>query len=131
MMKRAASAIRTAVVLIALSPFASAQTPTTDATGAAAANGTVIGPGNKPQAGVPVQIVGPPGQTVAITDKDGKWSVYNLPAGDYKVKMVGADNSANAKQVTFSVKEKSLFNKLIGNATEIVTSPAIHVDAGQ
>jgi len=60
-----------------------------EASGPAAAKGKVVGLSNEPQAGVPVQIKGPLGQTVAITDKNGTWSLYNLPAGDYKAQMIG------------------------------------------
>lgn len=132
MIKHAAPVIRAAVFLAALTSIAGAQAQspatTKDATGVTSAKGIVVGPNNTPQAGVPVQIVGPPGQTVAITDKEGKWSVYNLPAGDYKVKMIGPTNSSTTKQVGFSVKEPSFFDKWLGGTSGTVTSPAIEVE---
>jgi len=135
MMKHATPVIRAAVILAALSSIAGAQTQspatTKDATGVVAAKGIVVGPNNTPQAGVPVQIVGPPGQTVAVTDKEGKWSVYNLPAGDYKVKTIGPANSSMTNQVGFSVKEPSFFDKWFGGAGGTVTSPAIEMETAR
>ena len=131
MMNFPAKALCATAILIALTQMTSAQTPAPsgDTAGGTAAKGSVVGPGNTPQAGIPVQIVGPPGQTVAITDKDGTWSVYNLPAGDYKVMPVGTETPNNAKQVTFSVKEKSFWSKFVGSASETVKSPQIKLEA--
>lgn len=128
MMKRAAPMLCAAGLVIALASAAIAQTQTQPMSGDAAVKGTVVGPSNMPQAGIPVQIVGPPGKTVAITDKNGNWSVYNLPAGDYKVQALGADKTSNANQVTFSVKETPFWRKFTGSATEIVNSPQIKLE---
>jgi hypothetical protein len=94
----------------------------------AAAQGIVVGPGDKPQAGVPVQIIGPPGQTVAITDKNGTWSVYNLPAGNYKVKPLSGEQTTATQPVTFSVKEKTFFEKITGSVKDVIKSPDIKVE---
>lgn len=107
---------------------ATPQMQATPHTDGAAAQGTVVGPGDKPQAGVPVQIVGPPGQTVAITDKNGTWSVYNLPAGSYKVKTLGWEKATDTQPVTFSVKEKSFWSKITGAVTDVIKSPDIKVE---
>lgn len=134
-MKHYAKLLLAVALPIVLPAAASAQTPTptTPATapsaGSTAAKGTVVDPSDKPQAGVPVQIVGPPGQTVAITDKNGTWSVYNLPPGDYKVKALNAENPNSGKMVTFSVKEQSFWSKLTGSAKDTVKSPQIKLDA--
>jgi carboxypeptidase family protein len=113
---------------------ANAQTPganTPSQTGAAAvasAKGKVVGASNEPQPGVPVQIKGPLGETVAITDKSGTWSLYNLPAGNYKVQMIGSQKSKPAEAVDFTVKEGSFFDKFSGNQSNVVWSPELKVD---
>jgi hypothetical protein len=110
-------------------PAAGAPAQSTDMSGGAAAKGKVVGASNEPQAGVPVQIKGPLGQTVAITDKTGTWSLYNLPAGDYKVRMVGAQNSKIPDPVDFTVKNASFWEKISGAAQkEVVWTPEIKVD---
>lgn len=72
---------------------ASARQPATAQTssGGTAATGKIVGPSNNPEPGAPVQIIGLPGQTTAITDNKGSWSLYNLPPGSYKVKVIGED----------------------------------------
>lgn len=84
--------------------------------------GTVVGPSNEPQAGVPVQIEGPPGKTIAVTDNNGTWTLYNLPAGQYQVKAIDAQQTA---PVTFSVKEKSFWERVLGSSKNVVSSPEI------
>jgi hypothetical protein len=98
-----------------------------DTSGVMSAKGQVIGPSNEPQAGVPVQIIGPPGKTIAITDKSGTWSLYNLPAGDYQVKMVGSDAS-NTDAVSFSVKAPTFWDKVTGGKDGSIVSPALKLD---
>lgn len=92
-------------------------------TGVASAQGEVVGPANQPQIGVPVKIEGPPGQTTAFTDREGKWSVYNLPAGEYQVRAVFDKSEA----VTFSVKEPSFWGKMTGKELT-VRSPSIKLE---
>jgi hypothetical protein len=89
------------------------------------AKGQVIGPSNEPQAGVPVQIIGPPGKTIAITDKNGTWSLYNLPAGDYQGKMVGSDASKTSPAVNFSIKAPTFWDKVTSGKESSVVSPAL------
>jgi hypothetical protein len=130
--------IRASVYLavIVLSPaFANAQTPPSTGappqttSGVAAAKGKVISSSNEPQAGVPVQIQGPLGQTVAITDKTGTWSLYNLPAGNYKVKMLGAQQTQASTPVDFTVKEASFWDRITGGAQKnVVWTPEIQVE---
>jgi len=65
------------------------QPKTSGATGQLSAYGNVVGPTSKPAAGVPVEITGPTGKVVyALTDHNGQWHAYNLPAGEYTVKPV-------------------------------------------
>jgi len=111
-------------------PAAGAPPQTADASGLAAAKGKVVGSSNEPQAGVPVQIKGPLGQTVAITDKSGTWSLYNLPAGNYKVQMVGgAQKSKTPDPVDFTVKEASFWDRLSGTSRNaVVWTPDIKID---
>lgn len=112
------------MLLIALTSAAQAQTALAQtADSAASAKGKVMGPSEQPQAGVPVTIEGPPGKTIAITDKSGTWSVYNLPAGEYKVKAI----SSGSAPVTFSVKESSFWSKVTGGKDNAVQSPDIKV----
>ncbi len=127
-MARIARFLTKLVLLMALAIVAQVKVGTAQTTdGAASAKGKVIGPSDQPQAGVPVTIEGPPGQTTAITDKNGTWSVYNLPAGQYKVKSV-IDKSA---PVTFSVKESSFWDKVTGGRDTAVKSPDIKVEVAR
>jgi uncharacterized protein (DUF2141 family) len=122
-MKAGARHLTMSVLLIALASAAQAQTSDSNAS----AKGKVIGPTDQPQAGVPVTIEGPLGKTVAITDKSGTWSIYKLPAGEYKVKAF-SDNSA---PVTFTVKETPFWNKVMGGKDAAVYSPDIKVGPPQ
>lgn len=114
----------------AQSPPASGASPqAADTSGVAAAKGRVVGLSNQPQAGVPVQIKGPLGQTVAITDKSGTWSLYNLSAGNYKVQMIGAQKSKAPDPVDFTVKDASFWDKLSGTSEKLVVwTPEIKID---
>ena len=109
-------------------PAAGAPAQTTETSGVAAAKGRVVGSSNEPQAGVPVQIKGPLGQTVAITDKSGTWSLYNLPAGNYRAQMVGAQKSKAPNPVDFTVKDASFWEKISGGQKMVVWTPEIKVD---
>jgi hypothetical protein len=53
--------------------------------GSPAATGVLMGPDSKPKAGVPLLVLGPQGKTTVFTDRNGKWSLYNLAPGTYQV----------------------------------------------
>ena len=81
------------------------------------ATGKVVEPGGQPVGGgVPLQVQGPAGKTVVFTDPQGKWSLYNLPAGTYKVAPLSGPAAAE-QTVQFSVKDKGLVDKLFGTDT--------------
>jgi uncharacterized protein (DUF2141 family) len=105
---------------------AQAQTSSTAPADAAAtaAKGKVIGPADQPKAGVPVAIQGSQGKTVAVTDANGTWSLYNLPAGTYTAQVLHAQNK-DTKPVSFTIKEKSFWDRLTGSDKEIVSAPAL------
>jgi len=116
---------------VAQSPPAAGTPPQTiETSGVASAKGKVVGPSNEPKAGVPVQIKGPLGQTVAITDKTGTWSLYNLAPGNYKVQMVGSQNSKVPDSVDFTVKDTSFWQRLSGaDQKTLVWTPEIRIDS--
>lgn len=74
---------------------------------APSAVGTVVDPSQKPLPGVPVEVVGPKGTTFVVTDETGKWSLYNLPPGEYQAKTMSMDNASSA---SFSVEQKAAFS---------------------
>jgi hypothetical protein len=117
------------ILVTALAVNADAQTPPTiqaapgAGSGSVSAKGKVVGPSNEPQPGVAVQIIGPLGQTTAITDRTGTWSVYNLPAGEYKAKAIVSDKSQPA--VTFSVREPSSLGWFTTKQAPAVVSPEL------
>jgi hypothetical protein len=91
-----------------------------------AAKGKVVGPSSQPQPGVPVQVEGPEGKALVFTDKDGDWSLYNLPAGRYQVNTV--KGFANDDQtVAFTVPEKSLASKWFSNKEAAYIAPSMTV----
>ena len=92
-----------AVCIVASIPLLAAQ-PASAQTGGAA-TGKVVGSNNQPLAGVPVQVLGPQGKTVIFTDAQGKWSLYNLPAGTYHVEAAGVASTP----AEFAVKSGSVF----------------------
>jgi hypothetical protein len=99
------------------------QGTTTPSAGSAAATGQVVGPNSKPQAGIPVVVVGPQGKTHAFTDAKGSWSLYNLKPGTYSVQPTEGMKAGSDQSVSFTVKEKGLFEKLFGsNNTTVYAS---------
>ena len=66
--------------------------------------------------------------TYSITDKSGTWSIYNLPAGNYKAQMIGAEKS-KTDPVDFTVKSASFWEKISGTSQkDVVWTPEIKVD---
>src|SRR5712664_611873 len=80
--------------------------------GELSAIGKVVGPTSKPEPGVPVEITGPPGKIHALTDQNGQWHVYNLPAGEYNVQPLKASKSV----ASFTVDHKTLLQRWFGGA---------------
>jgi hypothetical protein len=119
------------ISMIASVGMANAQTQPQIAaspSGMTAAKGKVVGLSDEPQSGVPVQIKGPLGETVAITDKNGTWSMYNLPAGNYQAQMVGLAKTKAAGSVQFTVKPKSFWEKIWGADQEVLWTPEMKVE---
>ncbi|MBO3760806.1 carboxypeptidase-like regulatory domain-containing protein [Ciceribacter sp. L1K22] len=91
--------------------------------------GEVKTPTAEPLAGVPVIIEGPEGKSVLFTDKEGRWTLYNAPAGDYSVQAVVPDERVAdvAPTVPFSIEEKGFFKSFgsdsITNVEPLITSP--------
>jgi len=76
--------------------------------GGAAATGIVVGPNGQPEVGVPLKVEGPQGKTLAVTDEKGKWSLYNLAPGSYKVEIVGKGRRSTTN---FDVKPTPWYSK--------------------
>jgi hypothetical protein len=86
-------------------------------TTAPAATGKVVGPDSQPQAGVPIQVTGPEGQTTAFTDQHGNWSLYNLAPGTYQIKpAAGATTTTAQSQKTFTIEQTGLLGGLFGGS---------------
>jgi Carboxypeptidase regulatory-like domain len=75
--------------------------------GQLAATGSVVGSDGKPQPGVPLRVEGPTGKTITITDAKGKWSLYNLSPGRYKIWMTPVGKDETDAPINFDVKPKS------------------------
>ncbi len=89
--------------------------------------GKVIGPGNQPQAGVPVQVEGPLGKTHVFTDANGNWSLYNVPPGTYAVRPVGNTLATQGQATDFTVKEPGFFEKVTGDK-KVLYAPEMKLD---
>jgi hypothetical protein len=77
------------------------------------ATGKVVGPDSKPQPGVPIQIIGPQGKTVAFTDAKGTWSLYNLAPGTYEVQPA-TGTAAGQQPISFTVTGKGIIGNIFG-----------------
>lgn len=108
----------------AYSAFGQNDTSKVDPAGGLSASGKVVGPSSEPQAGVPVVVEGPTGQTHAFTDANGNWSLYNLSPGTYKVKPAVDDS----QRVDFTVKNKGLFGKIFGSDSSAVYTSDIKLN---
>lgn len=117
-----AAAIWLCLCLVTNQAAAQVQQPTS---GRLAATGHVVGANGQPQPGVPLRVEGPQGKTLAVTDDKGQWFLYNLAPGSYKVQAVGQKDGGDA---SFSVKQRSVVDRLIGRETPVVKAPAITLD---
>ncbi|MBR0555137.1 carboxypeptidase regulatory-like domain-containing protein [Ciceribacter sp. L1K23] len=84
--------------------------------------GEVKTPTAEPLAGVPVIIEGPEGKSVLFTDKEGRWTLYNAPAGDYSVQAIMPQASVTdaVPSVPFTIEEKGLFSNFgAGSITNV------------
>lgn len=87
----------------------------------------------EPVPGVPVVINGPEGRSVLFTDKKGRWTLYNAPAGEYSAEAIlpdsmvtwepppAGDLSGDARPpspptASFTIDEKSIFSTLGGSS---------------
>ena len=107
-MRKTGPTLVSLLILTMLNIGAWAQSP------APAVTGKVVGPSGTPVAGAPLQVQGPQGKSVVFTDANGQWSLYNLPAGNYRVAPL-TKAPASDQPVEFSVKEKGAIDKLLGN----------------
>ncbi|MGO9770319.1 MAG: hypothetical protein ACLPSW_12335 [Roseiarcus sp.] len=85
--------------------------------GSLSATGTVVDWSQTPLPGVPVQVTGPKGKTFVVTDENGNWSLYNLPAGFYEAQAIPAHNEAN---VRFSVEDKVPSGSVVAAPTMVM-----------
>jgi Carboxypeptidase regulatory-like domain len=106
--------------------IASAQQLTTKpaTSGAMSATGTVVGPTSQPEPGIPVELTGPFGKTFAVTDQNGRWTVYNLPAGQYNVQAAGS-YKASESHTSFTVKDQGVWQKWFGGVKNTIETPQI------
>ena len=106
--------------------IASAEQATTKSvtSGAVSATGTVVGPTLQLEPGVPVELTGPLGKTFAVTDQNGRWTVYNLPAGQYNVQAAGSFK-ASESQISFTVKDPGIWRRWFGGAENTIETPQI------
>jgi|GEM_PF-6462459 hypothetical protein len=80
--------------------------------------GEVKTPDEQPVVGVPVIVEGPEGKSVLFTDKEGRWTLYNAPAGDYSVQAIAPESGlppkegteSNTATVPFKIEEKGFFD---------------------
>jgi hypothetical protein len=123
------AAVAVAATIWACAP-AHAQQAQQSALGTLAARGKVVGPAQKPQPGVPVQVEGPLGKTVVFTDNAGEWSLYNLPAGRYVVKPIQGATADDP--VEFTVRDRSALGKWFSDSknAQAYAAPDIKVRAG-
>lgn len=91
------------------------------------ATGKVVDTAQQPQAGVPVEVVGPAAKTLAVTDSKGEWSVYNLPAGTYTARPFHPSKTDDSAMVTFTVKETGFWGHLVGDRSPSRT-PTLRID---
>ncbi|MCJ7993312.1 carboxypeptidase regulatory-like domain-containing protein [Rhizobium cremeum] len=84
--------------------------------------GVVKTPDQQPIAGVPVIVDGPAGQSVVFTDKSGRWTLYDAPAGNYSATTAIPNSNARTASVPFEIENKGFFSGFAtdGSKTKIV-----------
>ena len=97
--------VATGVYLVAKVSVTQAQRP------ALAATGQALDANRQQLAGVPLQVEGPNGKNLVVTDRNGFWYLYNLPSGTYKISTM-----SNLYVGTFAVEKGKL-----------VTAPSVTV----
>lgn len=117
-MSKTRVSLASALILMMSSVGVCAQSP------APVATGKVVGPTGQPAAGVPLQVQGPQGKTVVFTDAKGQWSLYNLPAGTYRVAPL-AKPTVTGQPIEFSVKDKGVVDKLFGGEDKAYSASEI------
>ena len=116
--------MRTISTFVAVGSFVAAGTMVAAAQqpwiggGTLSATGKIIGPEQHPEPGVPVEVKGSWDKTFAVTDQNGRWSVYNLPAGKYDVAPTDAYKAPDSHGSTFTVEETSKWQNLFGGAQQ-------------
>ena len=96
--------------------------------GQLSATGSVVGSDGKPQPGVPLRVEGPKGKTTTITDAKGKWSLYNLSPGQYKVWMKPPGKDETETPINFYVKPRSWMTWGGKDDTDVYTAPELKFD---
>jgi len=92
------------------------------------ATGTVVGPTSQPEPGIPVELTGPLGTDFfAVTDQNGRWTVYNLPAGHYNVQAAGS-YKASESHTSFTVEDQGVWQRLFGGAKNTIETPQIRAN---
>lgn len=81
-----------------------------------------------PVVGFPLKVEGPEGVSVVYTDDEGKWTLYNLPAGNYSVEpLTGVDENSATKAAEFSVKKTGFFERLVGSQAKSIVASDIQL----
>ena len=80
----------------------------------------------RPQPGVPFRVEGPQGRTPAVTDEQGKWSLYNLVPGSYRVvPEAGSKELSGNAGIHFEVRPRGFIQDLLGKDAPVYEAPTI------
>jgi hypothetical protein len=124
--------MRTAVIIFCICVMANQAAAQAEqpSFGGLAATGHVVGPDGQPQPGVLLHVEGPQGRTAVVTDEKGKWFLYNLAPGPYKVQpAVGQkDDGGSAPSLSFYVKERSTYDRFVGKESAVYEAPEIKLN---